>query len=280
MSFWQRVQDIDRRIIYVLLFVLVGYVLVKPIGLPIVVNKETQKAYDALDKIPARSILFCSADYGSSSMPELLPAQKAVLRHALGKNLRVIVGGMWPEAGAMTNIVWQEVSKDFPDKKYGVDFVNVGYKPGAAVLLERMISDAHQALQGIDFYGKNFSDLPLMSEFKTIKSAAMVFAFIAGDPGEKEWVKMVTDPLRMPLATATTAVAVPGQMPLVQSGQIVGILKGMGGAAEYELLVKSPGSAIAGMDALSATHILMVLFIILGNIGYLMTRKQTPQGKA
>jgi len=241
-----------------------------------VVNKETQRAYDAVDKIAAGSILFVSADYGSSSIPEMLPAEKAVLRHAFRKGLKVVAGGMWNEAGAMHDLAWQEVSKDFPDKKYGVDFVNVGYKPGDKVLLERMVTDAHQALLGVDFYAKNFVDLPLMGEFKTMKDAKMVFAFTSGDPGEKEWVKMVTDPLRMPLATAATAVSVPGQMPLVQSGQIVGILKGMGGAAEYELLVKSPGSAIAGMDAQSATHILMVLFIVLGNAGYLMTRKRTP----
>jgi len=275
MSFWHTAQNLDRRIIYVVLFLVVTYVLIKPIGLPIVVNRETQRAYDAVDKLAAGSILFVSADYGSSSIPEMLPAEKAVLRHVFRKGLKVIAGGMWNEAGAMHDLAWQEVSKDFPDKKYGVDFVNVGYKPGAGVLLERMISDAHQALLGIDFYSKNFSDLPLMGEFKTMKDAKMVFAFTSGDPGEKEWVKMVTDPLRMPFATAATAVAVPGQMPLLQSGQIIGILKGMGGAAEYELLVKSPGSAIAGMDAQSATHILMVLFIVLGNLGYLMTRKQT-----
>jgi hypothetical protein len=248
--------------------------------LAVEISAVTRAAYDNLDKVPAGAIVWMSADYGSSSMTELLPAHKAVLRHAFTKGLRVIAGGMWDEAGAMTDYAWQDVKKDFPEKKYGVDFVNVGFKPGGKVLLERIASDAAQAFLGVDYYGKSLAEMPLMSEFKTFKDAKLIFEFTSGTPGEQDYIKMVTDPLKIPFSAAATAVSVPGIMPFVQSGQMQGLLQGMTGAAQYEVLVKKPGSAVAGMDAQSVAQLLMVVFIVIGNIGYLAARGKKPRSQA
>ena len=48
---------------------------------------------------------------------------------------------------------------------------------------------------------------------------------------------------------------------------------GMKGAAEYELLVNAPGAAVQGMDAQSLGHIVILVFIILGNLGYFFGTK-------
>lgn len=280
MSFWDKAQNVDRRVIYALMFAVIALVLIKPVGLAIEIKKETQMAYDALAKIPTGSVIWLSADYGASSIPELLPAQKSVMRHAFGKGLRIVAGAMWNEGGNMIDLAWQDIQKDFPNKKYGVDFVNVGYKPGGAVLLERIATDAHQALLGMDHYGKPFSELPLMQEFKSFKDAKFIFEFVTGTPGEKDYIKMVTDKLKIPFATSATSVSVPEQMPLLQSGQLCGLVMGMAGAAEYEMLVGKPGTATAGMDAQSFAHVLIIGFIILGNLGYLLSGKSKFRRKA
>ena len=64
-------------------------------------------------------------------------------------------------------------------------------------------------------------------------------------------------------------------MPYVQSGQMVGVLAGMPGAAEYESLIGQKGSATSGMDAQSVAHLVIVLFIVLGNISYFIDRKRS-----
>ena len=71
-----------------------------------------------------------------------------------------------------------------------------------------------------------------------------------------------------------------------------GILAGMPGAAEYENLVNNfmkndlenenivnfenilPGKATSRMSAQSLAHIVMVLFIIIGNVSYFLSRKK------
>ena len=87
-------------------------------------------------------------------------------------------------------------------------------------------------------------------------------------------------------------------IPYVQSGQLMGILAGMPGAAEYEQLVYEyminekkinnkyinssvligKGKAYARMSAQSVAHLLMVLLIIIGNIAYYYTRKENENG--
>ena len=57
-----------------------------------------------------------------------------------------------------------------------------------------------------------------------------------------------------------------------------GLLGGMKGAAEYELLIDTKGSATKGMDAQSSAHALIVLFVIIGNVFYFMGRRREKQG--
>ena len=64
-------------------------------------------------------------------------------------------------------------------------------------------------------------------------------------------------------------------MPFVQAGQVKGMLQGLRGAAEYELLSGSPGVASAGMDAQSLGHLLIIGFIVVGNVAYIMSKRES-----
>jgi hypothetical protein len=63
----------------------------------------------------------------------------------------------------------------------------------------------------------------------------------------------------------------PEQYPFLDSGQLVGLLTGMKGAAEYEKLVGAPALATRGMLGQSAAVVLILVFIALGNAGQLAT---------
>jgi hypothetical protein len=76
------------------------------------------------------------------------------------------------------------------------------------------------------------------------------------------------------LFTGQVAVQVPARVPLIRSGEIQGMIPGMGGAAEYEVLSKSPGKAAGLMDAQSLAHVVLLGFIVLGNVAYLLSRKK------
>jgi hypothetical protein len=56
--------------------------------------------------------------------------------------------------------------------------------------------------------------------------------------------------------------------------QISGIIGGLQGASEYETLVEKPGAATLGMPAQSSAHVLLILLLIIGNIGFILTKRR------
>jgi hypothetical protein len=75
----------------------------------------------------------------------------------------------------------------------------------------------------------------------------LVVSIGGGKPGPKEWVLFIGDPGDVPVAVGTAAVVAPQLYPYYPN-QVVGILGGIKGAAEYEseLVHKSRFSLDAG----------------------------------
>ena len=59
-----------------------------------------------------------------------------------------------------------------------------------------------------------------------------------------------------------------------QSGQLKGLLAGLVGAAEYEILLNRPGKANAGMTIQSFVHLAVILLILAGNIAFFMQKQR------
>jgi hypothetical protein len=170
----------------------------------------------------------------------------------------------------MENVV-KNVAREY-DKKYGVDYVNLGYKYGyQAVMLGmgRKIADIFPS----DAYGSKLETLPLMQRVKNYKDVD--FIFIVSDNATVDyWVSLVNAQFGTPMGAGVTAVMAPKCYSFLQTKQLVGLLGGMKGAAEYEKLTSNPGRAMLGMDSQSIIHFAIIFFVVLGNLGYFATRKK------
>jgi hypothetical protein len=143
--------------------------------------------------------------------------------------------------------------------------------------MQALVSDIWSACAGIDEYGTDLAELPMMQDVRAMTDVSALFLFTGGlEP--PNYIKIMGDPLQIPIYLSTTAVGAPRVMPYVSSGQLAGLLNGMRGAAELEILAKSPGPAVAGMDAQSLAHVLIVFFIVLGNIGYIAEKRKQGMG--
>ena len=143
-----------------------------------------------------------------------------------------------------------------------------------------------------DINKTSIGNIPMMSGIKSIEDFNFVFDLSAGVPGNAEWLQYACDPKDVPVSSGCTSIMVTDAIPYVESGQLRGILAGMPGAAEYENLVYdfminqnnnkyilnhdniNPGKATSRMSAQSLAHIVMVLFIVFGNISYYLMRKR------
>jgi hypothetical protein len=266
------IKEIDRRYIFLLIGIAVILPLIFPLGLPLGITQPSQDLYDKVESLKEGSIVLLTFDYYPSTLPETEPMSYAALRHLFRKNIKVITVTTIP-LGALSVMegVVKNVAREY-NKEYGTDYVNLGYKYGyQAVLLGmgRKISDIFPR----DAYDNKLDSLPLMQKVKNYDDVD--FIFIVSDNATVDyWVSLVNAQYGTPMGAGVTAVMAPKCYSFLQTKQMVGLLGGMKGAAEYEKLSGNYGNAMRGMDPQSIIHFLIIFFVILGNIGYFATRKR------
>ena len=273
--------SLDRRVIFIIIALSVTIPLIKPnwVALPIVAKPDTIKVFDELNKLNKNDKVIVSFEYGPSTMPEIHPMSIALLRHLFAMDVLVYGFALWPDGNFMSTEAFSKVALEM-DKEYDKHYVNLGYKPGGEAVIKGIASDI-KTMYTVDLLGNEVKKLNMMDGVKNISDFDFVVSLSAGDPGSKQWVQFGTDPKQIPFTTGCTSIQVTDIIPYVETNQIRGILAGMPGAAEYEQLVYSKfshynfsGEATGMMSAQSISHIVIVLFIIFGNITYYILRKR------
>ncbi len=271
-----RLGHVDRRYIFVIIAVVVMLPLFFPLNLPIRATESTRVAYESLENLEPNSKVLLSFEYGPSTKPEIHPMAVGVLRHLFRNGHKVYVTCLWPDGQFMALEALQDIAEDEFHMNYGTDYVLLGFRPGNEAVVKGIVSDIRK-MYTVDAHGTLIDEIPMMNGIQNINDFDFLFTASAGYPGTVEWVQYAADPTGVPMSTGTTSIQVNEVMPYVQSGQINGILAGMPGAAEYEKLIGRPGIGTSGMDAQSVAHLVIVLFIIFGNISFFLERQRSKK---
>ncbi len=274
-------KHLDRRIIFVLILISCALPLLFPIGLPIHTSKPVEAVYQYIERLPPGSRVLVTGDYDPGSLPELYPMNMAIFKHLFERGMKVYAIELWPQGQPLVQRAWQNTGV-LMGKTYGQDFVNLGYKSGQEVVMVKMGTSIAETFP-TDYTNTPVAQIPMMQGIQNYNDIDFIVNISAGYPGTKEWVQQVVSRYNKKMASGTTAVSAPEYYAYYQSGQIVGLIGGLKGAAEYEKLVGIPfddgtvkigALAQKGMDAQSLVHLIIVVFIIIGNTVYFFERKQ------
>ena len=276
MNFWHTIQNIDRRFWYVLLLISLFIPLIRPIGLPLSLSQEAQTFYDTVDALQAGDIVIVSPSYSPGTEAEMWPQHAALMVHLMRKDVKIIHVALVLES-VMYSQRAAETYAPLYGYEYGVDHVIMPYKAGMDVVIASMGRDIH-SLYTEDYFGTPTRQLPLMQQVRGIQDIALIIDFMPGNT-LVDYIRQIEGVYNIPVTGGVTAVCIPTMMPYVMSGQCRGLLGGMRGAAEYELMVGAPGPAIGGMDAQSLSHLLIIVAIAVGNVGLLVSMSQTGRAK-
>jgi hypothetical protein len=276
--FWiiSKLKEIDRRYIYLLIGLAVVFPLIFPLGLPIGVTPQAQALFDYVDKLPEGSVVILTFDYWPSTLPETQPMSYSALRHLFKKNIKVITLTTIPLGLQIMENVLKEVALEC-NKKYGEDYVNLGYRYDYLAVMQGMGRNIKDIF-ALDDYENPLDSLPLMRKVKNYEDINFIFV-ISDNASADYWVSIVNAQYQTPMGAGVTAVMAPKCYSYLQTKQMVGLLGGMKGAAEYEKLSQNPGRATIGMGPQSIIHFLIILFIVLGNISYFATKSKKSEGK-
>ena len=247
---------------------------------------QTQKLFDFVDSIPPQDkAVIISFDYTPQTMPECHPMAIALLKHCFARKIPVIgmsfdIQGPGLAVDAFTRVAaeFNEVATARKDSIiYGEDYVYLGWKSGftAAVL------DMGESIAGVfprDYFRTPVDSFPLMQRIRNYKNVEIAIILSAAAWPEY-WVLYPQSRYGVKVGAGLTAVMAPKYYPFIQTGQFSGMMSGMKGAAEYEHLILENGyadelgRADTGMNSQTIVHLLIIVFIILGNIGFFFSRR-------
>jgi hypothetical protein len=265
---------LDRRIVYLGLFVLTLLPLVGGWSLPLYVTEPPQLFYRTIEELPTDRIVFITSNWDAGSQAENRPQMIAILRHLIRRGIRFVnISVAYPTSPQLADTaILEAIRLEGAAWEYGRDWANLGYKAMEDPWLRSFTSSIPSAVTE-DLRGTPLAQIPIMQGVQRFGPEGQVSMVIdiTGSATIERWYQFLS-PTKVKLGLGCTAVMAPEQYPFLDSGQLSGLLTGMKGGAEYEKLLGAPGTGSAMMSGQSFAHLYIVLLILLANVSVLMGR--------
>ena len=283
-----RLQRFDRRWIFLIMGLAIVVPLYLPIGFPIKPRPMTKAAFNAVEELKPNDVVLVSMDLDPASTAELEPYYRAVILQLKRKNVKLAFTTLWYQAPPLVER-WLRETVDVPiapagtpgyvgapDRAYvrNVDYIYLGFREGKQNIMLGMGADLHHVFDGKTDDGTPLDSIPWMKTSRSLGDFKLMVLVSAGSPGAKEYVQYVQNRYNLRMVAVTTAVSTTDLAPYYQSGQLLGIVAGLSGSAEYEVLVGKPSIGVEGADVLNAGHGVVIVAIVLGNLAYFAGRRR------
>lgn len=276
---------LGRRVIYALMLTAVIAPMIWRISFKERPSQMTRDTFAAIEALPPGARVVLAYDFDPASEPEMKPMGDAFSRHLALKQARIFYLTLWPLGqGEIDMVTRRLLTEEFPEYRYGTDYVNLGFMSGnegvisvAMTDLKKGFStDVHNASTGAE------GGLPIMRGIDNLRNMDLIVDVAAGYPGLREWIQYAAVPGGIPIIGGSVAVKSPELFPYVPT-QCLGILAGLKGAAEYEQLLLDryphldrPETRVAleRMGPQTVAHLVVMLLIVTGNVIHLMRRRR------
>jgi len=272
---FDKIENMNVRIIYILIIICIAIPIIRPVGLPIQISESTMSVYDFIEKLPEGSVVLVGFETGAAGWPELGPQLNIFMQHIFDKNLKpIIVSGNVDGAQLAEMYTIPQMNK--PGKVYGKDWVNLGYIAGGESGIAAFASSI-TSITPRDYFNTPVENLEMMKDIKSAADFKLAIVCSWGTPGHSDYLRQYTTNFGVPLIVGAQTTTVPGLVPYYQSKQVVGYTSGLRGAGEYEVLTHHPGYAVASLDAASSYHLVVFVLIVIGNLAMVAKRFTTKK---
>ncbi|PKK82992.1 MAG: hypothetical protein CVT49_10630 [candidate division Zixibacteria bacterium HGW-Zixibacteria-1] len=285
MNIFDRMMSLDRRWVFLFLAIVCVITYLWDFAVPITISNEVKTIYNRFESLEEGDMIYLSVDYDPNALAELHPTTYVIAEMCFRKKVKVIFGTLSNLGQGMVDQVIKDITDSvshdatYNDVFYkgreivnGIDYVFLGYKPYPAMVIQAMGLDFRVPFP-TDYYSTPIDSIPMMKGVKNFDQCKLVLDMAAGNVAEM-WITYGHGNYGVPLALAVTGVMGADMYPYLGSGQIFGLAAGLLGSAQIEKLCDNPGRAIDGMRIQVFAHILIILFILMGNVGYLATRNR------
>jgi len=272
-SLIEKLENIDKRVIYWLLITFMAIPFISPIGLPVTIATTTRESFNIVDNLNEGDVVAFNV-VSTAVWGELGPSQVVIFKHLLQKKCKVVMYGIVMDAPMGIKLIIDN-SKSFIDEvgaEYGVDYVNMGYFAGMETAIASLAVDTPGTMKA-SFEGTPISQLPIMEGIENAGDFALVIDFDSEDQFvfyARHWISNY-DVEQIVIGTGW---AEPAIIPYWNAGMVKSFATGLNGGAGWEILAKMKGEAVIGLDAISTSHLFFLFVVLFGNLIHFIKRSK------
>jgi hypothetical protein len=263
MSIFEKIGKIDRRYLYVLLFIFVSIPIINPLGLPLKISPMTRNLYTDIENLPPGSIILQFINIGPAQLSDSGIGLLAITKHIFQSDLKWIGVSQAADGPLIYEYIMDRI-KVPTGKNYGEDWVFLGYAAGGEAMQTALAADMKTVFP-VDYYDTPLEEIPLMNVVNTHEGIDLVIMTSNSGDQVEGLLRQWQSPFNTRCAANVGSVMGPAMLPYYPQ-QLISVMIGMQAGAEYELLAKVPGPGLTSADAMSMTNLLVILFLILGNL--------------
>jgi hypothetical protein len=240
--------------------------------LPLGVPNETLNAVQAVESVPADARVLVVFDYEPATVGEMEASAASLLDHLL--LLRHPVLALISTSPTGSALAERFMSTTLAARAYqpGIGYVNLGYLPGGLAGVRAFSQDPVQtvplAADAVPAW-----DSPLLGGITRLSDFAAILVLSDSLESGRVWIEQTaSDRGQLPMVVVSSAQAGPMLLPYASSGQVAGLVAGLGGAAGAELANGGlPGFVRTYWDAYSLGMYVAAFLIIVGGAWYAWT---------
>jgi hypothetical protein len=234
--------NVDRRIVFIFVFLALFIPLLIPYAMPCKATRDVQSMYDAIEAAAAaKKPVFLSFEFDPTGAAEQEPMARSVVRHLFARGGKAVV--ICKSGGQLGEALHQQILEDCAleyDKTYGEDYVYLPFKPGSTTVVINLGQSVVSAWPK-DFRGTDLGKIPLTRNINRLADFDYVMIICSSLTTVIDWITYAQSPYNLKMGFGVLGNVTPDVANYVQSGQVVGLLGGLVGAAQYEQLVRDNG---------------------------------------
>jgi len=263
-------ENIPREVIYTIVLIAMIIPLLRPLGLPVPVSEPIKKWYDAIESLPPGSLVLIS-HCNLGAYPAFDSMQVATLHHLFSRPVKLVFFSIDATGLVVYDTLLSKVDPKAYGKVYGVDYFHIGYIPGGETAMKALAEDFKAAVPS-DYKGTPIDQIPMAKDIKDIRDFTMIICFTSAGETSIGWIRqwIVVRP-EIKYLCCVLDMMLPTMRPYYEAGQVAA-LTGSAPGGEYEFLIGKPGSGIKKADAFTGAQLILLVFIIIGNIASIAKR--------
>ncbi len=256
MTIWDKLQKMDRRILYIILIVVCSLGLLSGVGkLPVFVDQQAIDLYTTLQTVPVDKPVLIQSDWTSSTRGENLGHLEALLRIVMARKIKFAIYSVGDaQAVQVARNVIMRINEERTKgglKPYakGEDYVEVGLFPQPEAIGNDMGNDIRKAWGDKRTTTPSGAEVPIfetpvLKNVKKVGDASLMVVITASDTIDKAVQRLSK---KVTMACMCTGVIGPSVLPYYQAGQVKGFASGLKAVYEMEFMMAN-GVNIESLD--------------------------------